>query len=37
MRIEEGQRGGSPSAIPAQNTEEATCELTAEKGTKPYG
>ena len=25
------------SAIPAQTTEEATCELTAEKGTKPYG
>ena len=25
------------SAIPAQITEEATCELTAEKGTKPYG
>ena len=27
----------SPSIIPAQITEEATCELTAEKGTKPYG
>ena len=25
------------SAIPAQITEEATCELTAEKGTKTYG
>ena len=25
------------SAIPAQITKEATCELTAEKGTKPYG
>ena len=25
----------APSAIPAQTTEEATCELTAEKGTKP--
>ena len=27
----------APSTIPAQITEEATCELTAEKGTKPYG
>ena len=27
----------APSATPAQITEEATCELTAEKGTKPYG
>ena len=27
----------APSAIPAQTTEEATCKLTAEKGTKPYG
>ena len=27
----------APSAIPAQITKEATCELTAEKGTKPYG
>ena len=27
----------TPSAIPAQITEEATCELTAEKGTKSYG
>ena len=27
----------APSAIPAQITGEATCELTAEKGTKPYG
>ena len=26
-----------PSSIPAQITEEATCELRAEKGTKPYG
>ena len=26
----------APSAIPAQITDEATCELTAEKGTKPY-
>ena len=26
----------APSVIPAQTTEEATCELTAEKGTKPY-
>ena len=26
-----------PSTSPAQTTEEATCELTAEKGTKPYG
>ena len=25
------------SAIPAQITEEATCELTAEKGTEPCG
>ena len=25
------------SVIPAQTTEEATCKLTAEKGTKPYG
>ena len=25
------------SAIPAQTTEDATCELTAGKGTKPYG
>ena len=25
------------SSIPAQTTEEATCELTAEKGTEPYG
>ena len=25
------------SSIPAQTTEEATCELTAEKGTNPYG
>ena len=24
------------SAIPAQTTEDTTCELTAEKGTKPY-
>ena len=27
----------APSAIPAQITEEATYELRAEKGTKPYG
>ena len=27
----------APFAIPAQTTDEATCELTAEKGTKPYG
>ena len=27
----------APSAIPAQTTEDTTCELTAEKGTKPYG
>ena len=27
----------TPSAIPAQTTKEATCELAAEKGTKPYG
>ena len=27
----------APSTIPAQITEEATCELTAEKGTKTYG
>ena len=27
----------APSAIPAQITEEATCELTDQKGTKPYG
>ena len=27
----------APFTIPAQITEEATCELTAEKGTKPYG
>ena len=27
----------APSSSPAQTTEEATCELTAEKGTKPYG
>ena len=27
----------APSAIPAQTTQEATCELTAEKGTQPYG
>ena len=26
----------APSAIPTQITEEATCELTARKGTKPY-
>ena len=25
----------APSAISTQTTEEATCELTAEKGTKP--
>ena len=25
----------APSTIPAQTTKEATCELTAEKGTKP--
>ena len=28
-----GKQGGS-SAIPVQTTEEATCKLTAEKGTK---
>ena len=27
----------APSTIPAQITEEATWELTAEKGTKSYG
>ena len=26
----------APSAISAQTTKEATCELKAEKGTKPY-
>ena len=26
----------APSTIPAQITEEATCELTAGKGTEPY-
>ena len=27
----------APSTIPTQITIEETCELTAEKGTKPYG
>ena len=27
----------APSAIPAQTTEEAACELTAEKDNKLYG
>ena len=27
----------APSAIPVQINEKATCELTAEKSTKPYG
>ena len=27
----------APSAIPAQITKEATCELTAGKGTEPHG
>ena len=27
----------APSAVPAQTTEEATCELTAGKGTEPHG
>ena len=33
---EKAREEEAPSAIPAQTTEEATCELTAEKGTKPY-
>ena len=36
MRTEYSGKQEAPSAIPAQITEEATCELTAEKGTKSY-
>ena len=34
---EKARKEEAHSSIPAQITEEATCELTAEKGTKPYG
>ena len=42
VEVEQRERENSgkqeaPSAIPAQITEGATCELTAQKGTKPYG
>ena len=44
QEVEEGQweqekamKEEALSFIPAQITKEATCELTAEKGTKPYG
>ena len=33
VELEQGEREYSG---PAQTTEEATCELTAEKGTNPY-
>ena len=32
-----GEEEVDSSHSPAQTTEEATCQLTAEKGTKPYG
>ena len=37
MRTGEFWEAETSSAIPVQTTEEATCKLTAEKGTKPYG
>ena len=34
---EKARKEEAPSAISAQTTEEATCELAAGKGTEPHG